>query len=823
MQAILLERGNMTKHSLNRRLTLWSLEEIRHGNLWPISVALILIISSVFALSALATRMEQVIVKQGKDALTADTVFVSANPIPQTLDLAIAAQDVQASKMTRFATMAFSDNEMQLVTVKAVEESYPLLGELVLSQGDVKQEHVKPGELWLDGRVMERLSVQVGDIVTIGDADFPVTGVIESEPGLSFNPFQQMPAVYIHQSDVDKTGAIQVGSRVQYRVYLVGEKPLLTTIKSAVELSPSDRWRDQENADRSSEVFERTSQYLSLTVAIVIIMAATTLVLTCQNYVVTRKQTIAMLKSIGAQRGWIIRWLVIQLSLLFLFAALVGLLIGLGLEQLLRIPLKDLLPEPLPSFGVEPFLVSLATAFCIAVPSLGIPLSSLLKTSAVSVMQPDDGSQQNIGKSGWLVLVPVVPMLVNYYNNVMVWVVLAAILILFVVLAAFGLLVSRGLMRFPLATPIKLALSRINRSALASGLQLGAFALSLMLLAIIWLVRTDLLLDWQRTLPADAPNVFALNIADYEKESYLNALDENQVLRSDAYPIIRGRFTEINGVNVKQEQQQGRQERSDAISRELNLTWSDQLPNYNQVLQGEWQAKNAVSVESEVASEMGIKIGDVLTFVINSQPIKATVNTIRKVEWRDMKPNFYFIFSNDVMANMPGSYLVSYRIEENQGGILNQLSRQHSTVSVLDIRTMATKIQSLIEQIVWSISILAILGVIAGVMLIFTLLRLSLSQRQQEIRLYRTLGASKKRVTQTIWAEFGLMAIIASLVATLGAEVAVAGVMHFGFELSPQIHPQLWVVLPLLALLTLFAVVLSLIKQLLTPVNNSYA
>ncbi|POB67135.1 ABC transporter permease, partial [Vibrio vulnificus] len=134
MQAILLERGNMTKYSLNRRLTLWSLEEIRHGNLWPISVALILIISSVFALSALATRMEQVIVKQGKDALTADTVFVSANPIPQTLDLAIAAQDVQASKMTRFATMAFSDNEMQLVTVKAVEESYPLLGELVLSR-----------------------------------------------------------------------------------------------------------------------------------------------------------------------------------------------------------------------------------------------------------------------------------------------------------------------------------------------------------------------------------------------------------------------------------------------------------------------------------------------------------------------------------------------------------------------------------------------------------------------------------------------------------------------------------------------------------------
>lgn len=132
---------------------------------------------------------------------------------------------------------------------------------------------------------MAQLDVGKGDVVTIGDADFTVSGAVLMEPGLSFNPFQQMPSAYIHNSDVDKTGAIQVGSRVQYRLFLKGDDATLTQLQDSTELSPSDRWRTQDTASRSNEVFERTTQYLSLTVAIVIIMAATTLVLTCQSYV----------------------------------------------------------------------------------------------------------------------------------------------------------------------------------------------------------------------------------------------------------------------------------------------------------------------------------------------------------------------------------------------------------------------------------------------------------------------------------------------------------------------------------------------------------
>ncbi|MCS0026811.1 ABC transporter permease [Vibrio alginolyticus] len=811
-EATSTERSSAIKHSSNKSLIRWSFGEIRQGNLWPISVALILVIASIFALSALAERMEQVIVKQGKDALTADAVFVSANPIPDTL--LASTENLERSTMTRFATMAFSDNGMQLISVRAVDDNYPLMGELVLDNNPSGR--VKENQLWLDERIMVQLDVKSGDSVTIGDADFTVSGAVLMEPGLSFNPFQQMPSAYIHQKDVEKTGAIQVGSRVQYRLFLQADDKTLKGLQEDTVLSPSDRWRTQDTASRSNEVFERTTQYLSLTVAIVIIMAATTLVLTCQNYVNSRTQTIAMLKSLGASRRWVEKWLFIQVTILLISASVVGLLLGSGLEYLLRIPLKDLLPEPLPSYGVTPYLVSFISAVLITVPALGIPLLGLIKTPALEVLQ--QGKAQRSWKRMLLVLVPVVPLLLLYADNTLVWIVLIGIAVLFVVLAAVSVALTKLFARISTQPAMKLALSRINRTPVTSGLQFGALALSLMLLSIIWLVRSDILADWERTLPADAPNVFALNIGDYELDSYLETLDKNGVTRSQAYPIIRGRLTEINGQNVKEIEYEG--EGSDAIRRELNLTWGNSLPEYNDVLAGEWTNKGSVSVEADVANDLGIELGDKLRFVINSQNYDAVVDTIRYVEWRDMKPNFYFIFSSDVMANLPGSYLISYRIDEGNEALLTSMSRSHPTVSVLDIRTMGEKIQDLIQQIVSAITILALLGVVAGLLLIFTLLRLSLSQRQQEVRLYRTLGSSKKRINTTLWAEYGIMALIASGVAVFAAEVCVAAVMTYGFDLNAQIHPELWIALPLATFVTLALVVMSLLKRLLTPVNT---
>ncbi|MFA0440264.1 ABC transporter permease [Vibrio sp. 10N.286.49.C2] len=807
----------MAGESVNKRLLLWSVDEIRQGQLWPIALSLTMIIACIFGLAALAERMEQVIVKQGKDALSADTIYISANPILDDNLTLIKQSGLEASYYTRFATMSFSDVGMQLITVKAVDDAFPLRGSLTLASKNHQQHHVAPGELWLDERIAEQLNVVEGDVVTVGDADLTVSGVIVEEPGISFNPFQQMPTAYIHQDSVDETGAVQLGSRVQFRVYLAGDDDAIQGLKTDIALSPSDRWRDQDSASRSNDIFERTTQYLSLTVAIIIIMAATTLVLTCQNYVQSRRKTVAMLKSLGASKRWVIRWLTIQALLLVTMAIVVGIVLGVGLEYLLRIPLTDLLPSPLPSYGAMPAIIAITSSLLIGIPALGIPLYKLVSVSSVEVLQSVDEK-----RGGWiylLIAVPLIPLVVVYQNNTLIWILLAGIAGLFLLLGGVSVVFTLLLSRVTLPVSLKLAVSRINRSKRHTALQYGALGLSLMLLTTIWLVRTDLLSDWQRTLPADAPNAFALNIAEHEIEPYLEVLDSHSVQRSQAFPITRGRLTLINGQDAELSQKKGDVE-TDALSRELNFTYASALPDYNDVLEGQWTSVGGVSVEQQVAENLNINIGDELGFTINGQSVSATVNSIRFVEWRDMKPNFYFIFTPDVMENIPSAWLVSFRIEDKDNELVSSLSRQYSTVSLMDIRLMGDKIQSLLSQIVWSITVLAALGVLAGVLLIFTLLRLSLAQRRDELRLYRTLGASRQRIVRTIWAEYGIMALIAGLVATLGAEIVVGLIMKLGFELPWNWHFSTWVAVPVIAFITLAAVLFSLIRQMLSPNNN---
>lgn len=809
---------NQTGFSLNRRLFKWSLEEIRHGQLWPISIALTLIIACVFALSALAERMEQVLVKQGKDALTADLVYSSSNPIPlPLLDTIYAQKELSESKLTRFSTMAFSEEQMQLVTVKAVDSNYPLRGELQLDDGKQTSNKVRPGQLWLDERVLSLLEVTAGDTVTLGDANFVISGKIAQEPGLSFNPFQQMPTVYIHESDIEKTGALRVGSRVRFNLFLLGNEESLEVAKNVVTLTPSDRWRDQDSGSRNNEMFDRTTQYLSLTVAIVIIMAATTLVLTCQNYVAGRRKTVAMLKSLGASKGWLRRWLFTQIIILFVLGATFGVFSGYLLEIFLRIPLTDLLPNPLPSYGFTPVFVAFLTCILIGIPALGIPLLGLINTSAVNVMQMS--KEDTKWKRYLLVLVPIIPMVVAYQDNTLVWMVLGGIVLLFILLGVISIAIVKVINKLPISASMKLAVSRINRSSIASALQFGALGLSLMLLAVIWLVRTDLLQDWQQTIPENAPNVFAINIAPYEVDEYLATIDGQSIERSQAYPIIRGRISGINGTEAKNSDNVKKE--AESLSRELNFTWVAQLSDPNSIIEGAWTTKAGVSVESEVASDLNLKIGDELSFTINSQTVNATINSIRNVEWREMKPNFYFVFTPDVLESLPATWMVSFRVDEQESSILKSLSRAFPTVSLLDIRAMGNKIRSLLTQLIWSVTVLASLGVVAGLLLIFTLLRLSLSQRQDEIRLYRTLGASKKRVTSTLWSEYGLMAVTAGLVASFGAEVSVASIMRFGFDLDGQVHPTLWVALPLISFVVLAIVINSLIKKLLQPIKGS--
>lgn len=801
----------------NKMIICWSWREIWFGQLWPVMVALTLIIACVVALSTLALRVEKVMTDQGRALLAADLVFRYANPIPSSLIAQAQQAGLTVSEQSQFQTMAFSDQKMLLVSVKSVESNYPLRGALNLTDQTGQLHHqVKPGELWLSTRMLALLDTQIGATIAIGDAELVITGLIKDEPELSFNPFNSIPHLFIHHSDLAKTGAIQVGSRVRYRLFINGERSSLSALKDNYTLQVGESWIDENKQGRTAGLIDKAKQYLSLTILMVILMASVTLILTCLHYVRNRSETVSMLKSMGASRAWLRLWLITQLLIMFVLAFVAGSALGLLLEALLRLPLVDILPKKLPYVGWQPFLFAIGVALCIGLPALLIPLTRLLDAPAINVIQQQKTHYKKT--SWWLVLLPASALILFYGSNKLVWMVLIGLLLLFVLLAGLSYLLLKMLAKLRWSVAFSLALSRINRGAKNSMMQLAALSGSLMLVALIWLIKTDLLGDWQQTLAPDAPNVFAINISPEQQQGYVQQVDKLQLPRSDAFAIIRGRITNINDQSAREHIDYKGQE-FNILKREINFTWAKQLPVYNEVIAGQWSGKKTVSVEQKVANELDINLGDKLTFTVNSQKFTATVNSIRSVQWQSMKPNFIFIFSEDVVKDLPATWMLSFRAEQTQSDVVNQLARLYPTVSLLDLRTMGNKIQILLRQISWSLTGLAFLGVLSGVLLIFTLLRLSLNERKTEITLYRTLGASKKRISHTLWAEYGMLALSAGLIAALAAELILFSLMKWGFQLATQLHPMLWLLLPLLALLIVFLSLSSVIKKLLKPLQ----
>ena len=819
----------------------WAWREIRQGQLWLVTLVLSLIIACVFALSALVSRVEAIIVDQGRSALTADRVLVSSQPIDLSQLKTLSTDAVKVAQQIRFGTMAFSDNGMQLVSVKAVDSVFPLRGELNLQSADAAllEHHVKPQQLWLAERLFSLLNVKVGDVLMLGDAELTVSGRITQDPELSFNPFSQMPTVFINQQDIEAVGGVQPGSRISYRYYFSGSNKSLADIRQQLILTPSQRWLTENDAGRSGDFIERARQYLSLTLVLVVLMAAATLVLTCQHYATTRKTAVAMMKSLGATKGFLWRWLLTQIGLVFVVAIIIGLTLGLGLEWLLRYPLQNLLPDQLPAMGIAPFAISLLLALLIALPALGIPLSRLVQTSAINSVQVSTIAPTSSRLAWLLLLPPVLAAIVWIGTNFLVWLTLLGIVGLLLVLAGIGVAAIALLQRVKLGAAYSLALSRVNRSKIKTATQLVALTCSLMLLAVIGLLRNELLADWQNTLPANAPNVFALNIAPEQQQSYLADLDKANLTRSQGYPVTRGRLVAINDQrfyatsnkavtdqavnNTEINNELNRKADDDsvdpALRRELNFTWAKTLPSHNVVTKGQWGKTDGVSVESGIAKRLNIRLGDKLAFTVGGLEFSATVNSIRHVEWRNMKPNFYFIFTPDVLQSFPSTGLVSFRVGEQQNGLLNTLASQYPTVGVLDLRMMATRIQGLLAQVSWSLTVLAGLGVVSGLLLIMTLLRLSISERQTEIQLYRTLGASRKRIAATLWFEYGIIALLAGVIAAIGAEFVVGLLVVKGFELPFSLHPLMWLGLPVLAIGLVYLVSRTQIKKLLLPLR----
>lgn len=771
----------------------WFWREWRSPSLLIVWLALTLAVACVLALGAISDRMEKGLSQQSRDFMAGDRTLRSSSAAPDAWLAKAREEGLRVSGQLSFMTMTFAGETPQLAAVKAVDNRYPMFGELQTEPPGLKP---APGTALAAPRLMALLNLKVGDRLDVGDASLRIVGEVIQEPDGGFNPFQMAPRLLINLEDAPKTGAIQPGSRLTWRYKFAGNPQQLARYDSWIQpqLKADQRWISVENSeDALGRSMQRAQQFLLLSALLTLLLAIAAVAVAMSHYCRSRYDLVAVLKTLGATRHALRRLIIGQWLAVLLLAALCGGALGLGVEALLMQMLKPVLPATLPPASGWPWLWAIGSLFVISL-LVGLrPYRLLLATQPLRVLRRDAVAdiwplKRYLPAMG-AVVVALLALLVG--GSKMLWALLAGVAALAGVLALLGwgaLLLLRRLTVRSLA--MRLAINRLLRQPGMTLSQLAAFSLSFMLLALLLVMRGDLLDRWQQQLPPDSPNYFLLNMTQEQVPQVRAFLAAHQVKPETFYPVARVRLTSLNGKEADPKL-------DNALNRELNLTWMRERPDHNPLVAGSWPPKaGEVSMEAELAGRLGVKLGDTLTFTGDTQAFSATISSLRKVDWESLRPNFFFIFPPGALDAQPQTWLTSFRLE-NDAALLAQLNRAFPTLSLLDIGSIMRQIGQVLTQVSQALEIMVVLVTFCGVLLLLAQIQVGMRQRRQELVVCRTLGASKKLLRATLWCEFALLGVVSGVAAALGAEAALWALQRKIFDFPWQPDLTLWLALPL--------------------------
>jgi len=777
----------------------WFWREWRSPSLLIVWLALSLAVACVLALGSVSDRMEKGLSQQSREFMAGDRTLSSSRDVPQAWIDEAQKRGLKVGKQLTFQTMTFAADTPQLASVKAVDDVYPMYGELQSNPPGLKP---TAGSVLLAPRLMALLNLKTGDNIDVGDATLKIAGEVVQEPDSGFNPFQMAPRLLMNTADVEKTGAVQPGSRVTWRYKFGGTPAQLESYEKWLlpQLKPEHRWIGLEQDDGAlGKSLERSQQFLLLSALLTMLLAVAAVAVAMGHYCRSRYDLVAILKTLGAGRAQLRKLIVGQWLMVLALSAVTGGIIGLLFEKVLMLLLKPVLPAELPPASLWPWLWSIGAMVVISL-LVGLrPYRLLLATQPLRVLRRDAVASVWPMKFYLPIIVAVVVILLAWLmgGSMLLWAVLAGAVVLALLCGVLGWMLLNALKGLTVKSlPVRLAINRLLRQPWSTLSQLSAFSLSFMLLAMLLVLRGDLLDRWQQQLPPESPNYFLINIAPEQVTPLKGFLSEHQIVPESFYPIVRARLTQINGQTTDGSQ-------DESLNRELNLTWQDKRPDHNPITAGSWPPKSGeVSMEEGLAGRLKVGLGDTVTFTGDTQDFSAKVTSLRKVDWESLRPNFFFIFPSGALEGQPQSWLTSFRWE-NGNGMLTQLNREFPTISLLDIGAILKQVGQVLEQVSRALEVMVVLVTACGVLLLLAQVQVGMRQRHQELVVYRTLGAGKKLLRTTLWCEFALLGFVSGLVAAIGAETALAVLQTRVFDFPWEPDWRLWLILPVCGALLL--------------------
>ncbi|RHW77071.1 ABC transporter permease [Colwellia sp. RSH04] len=792
--------------------------EFKRGELTIIFAAIALAVLTVFSLSSITERIGLNIEQKSSDFIAADRRLSSNHEMDNIYLTQAKAYKLQTAQMLFFDSMLFANDELVLGSVKATTNEYPLRGTLTVKDSlntlpyDASSGPTK-GNVWLSEGLFYTLNVNVGDQVELGAGVFTVSKVLVNEPDAPFFSLSGNKRVLLNYNDIETTQAVQPGSRVFHRFLFAGEEQNIQAFYSWLKpkLKRNQNWEGIK--DRQSplgENLQRAERFLLLAGLFGIMLAAVAMAVSAKRYCERQYDPVAMMKTLGGTRQVIRNIFLLHLTLVTSFSVIVGLCLGFILQYIGAGYLSQFMGTDLPAAGFKPWLLSALIGIVCALMFSLKPLLDLFDIPPLRVLRRNLGDKLAISRLHVSIsLATIFALMLGFSGSIKTTLILffSTLLVIVILFGISRLLFAAGRqLGLRPGSSWSLAIATLQKRANANAVQLISFALAIKLMLFLVVLKNDLITDWQMQVPDDAPNMFIINIAEREIEPLKQFFNDNSIPHETFYPVFKGRVDGVNGESFatrvsKQEGEESDKDAREGVSREPNLTWLDELPDGNEIIEGEWFKKGSADIEVSVfegwKDVLGLKIGDRLSLLINEQVIKAKVTSFRKVDWGTIKPNFVMILSPNMAGKVPVTYFSAAQLKDSDTKAISKLLHQYPTISMIDIKSRLEQAQSIIAQVTLAISFVLSIVLISGALVLISQVQASLAERMQEVVILRTLGARGKLIKLATLYEFLLLGAIAGFVAALVSDVALLIIQQQIFNVDGRFHPYIWFLGPL--------------------------
>jgi len=815
-----------------------ALRELRAGagRLSIFVLCIALGVAAVAAIGSLSASFDEALARQGRLLIGGDLSFELIHRQADSAERAALESLGEVSESASFRAMARSaEGKSALVEVKAVDNAYPLYGDVSITRAE------RPGPVWRDPDVvlvertlLDRLNLDIGSKIAIGDATVTIGGILGEQPDRLADRLAYGPKLLMFRDTLAHTGLVQPGSLIRwtYRVKLPearsADKEFLVETRNNVEKQfPQSGFAIHDWTDPAPSLrrdADRFTQFISFVGLTALLLGGIGVGNAIRSYMAKKREVIATFKCLGATSRLVLLVYLIQALLLATVGIAIGLLIGALTPALLAALYADALPITL---AVEPHPMPLIAAALAGLLTMVLfvlwPLGRAASVSPAVLMRAHLSEERE--RSPWPYAVGSAVAGIALFalaiagseERAITASISAGIVLAFLLLTGFGLLVQRLAAKLRRAKPTSLALaiasiggpgSLARAIAVSLGLGLG-------LLVATALIHRALLKEIEGNIEADAPAYYFVDVEESDIGKFgdtVKAIVPDAKL--DDAPMLRGRIVALKGVPA--EKVEADPDARWVLSGDRGLTYTDAVPPASTLVEGTWWPKDysgspLVSFDAELAKGLGLKLGDTITVNILGRNVDAKIASLRKIDWESLAINFVMVFSPNTLAGAPHRALTTLELPKGtdpalEGKVIQALSERFPLVTAVKVGDIVAAAKELLTKVMTAIKATAGVTLLIGAAVLAGAVAAGQQQRKYLAVLYKTLGATRWRIVSAELLEFGLLGLATALLSVLVATITAWALCKWAFDVTFVFSPLAVLETVLLALALVLAV-----------------